>query len=160
MAVTDGLTGVKNHKYLMDRLKQEINHAVRHNRSFSVFLLDIDQFKSVNDTYGHPQGDLILKAISRHFTESIRDYDIFGRYGGEEFMLILPDTELDQAFSLADRLRSLFCQMEFPEVDTSLRVSFSGGLVEWSGEDSSLLLQKVDKLLYSAKRSGRNNIRK
>ncbi len=127
--------------------------------TLSLLLLDIDKFKLVNDTYGHPNGDQILKALSSHFTENIRDYDIFGRYGGEEFMLILPDTDCETAFGITDRLRKTFHEMSFPGISEELHVSFSGGLIEWEGEDSTKLLQLADERLYSAKKSGRNNIR-
>ncbi|MBI9097216.1 MAG: diguanylate cyclase [Spirochaetaceae bacterium] len=158
MTITDSLTGAYNHRYLFQRLGEIISNAARQKHEFSVLLLDIDRFKSINDTYGHPMGDEVLRILSQQFMTECREYDIFGRYGGEEFMLIMPDTQLEEALILSDRMRMEFFSTVFPGMEVDQRISFSGGLIQWSGESSQELLKKVDELLYSAKNSGRNKI--
>lgn len=157
LTITDSLTGAKNHRYLFERLEAEISQAKRSTRPLSLLLLDLDRFKKINDTFGHPLGDQVLKTLSKLFIENCRKYDIFGRYGGEEFMLIMPDTPRNGAFKISDRLRDEFSKIEIDGIDE--KITFSGGLVEWNDETSDEILTKVDNLLYQAKEDGRNNIK-
>lgn len=157
MAITDSLTNARNHRYLFNRLDAEIAHAERHQRHLCVLLLDIDKFKAVNDDFGHPMGDVVLKELSQMFMTHCRKHDIFGRYGGEEFMLILPDTDLEGAFIIGERMRERFEKIEIPGIDR--KITFSGGLVEWRGESNEDIIKRVDELLYCAKNEGRNRIK-
>ena len=159
MAITDSLTGAKNRRYVFDQLEREIHRTKRHKHPLSMLLLDIDYFKKINDQYGHFTGDNILKSISEMFKRECRNTDIFGRYGGEEFILVMPDTPLDAATQTSDRLRQVFSEMKFTEKDSNFRVTFSGGVCQWKDETVEELLKKADKLLYQAKEAGRNNIR-
>nr|MDA3851799.1 diguanylate cyclase [Spirochaetaceae bacterium] len=156
MAITDSLTGARNHRYLFNRLDAEIAHSERHERHLSVLLLDIDFFKSVNDTYGHPMGDVVLKQLAKLFLDNCRKHDIFGRYGGEEFMLIMPDTDISGAYSFSERIREGFQKMKIKGIERE--ITFSAGLAEWKGETNEGLLKKADQLLYKAKDAGRNQI--
>ncbi len=159
MAITDGLTGAYNHRYLMERLNSEILRARSDKKPLSLLLLDIDKFKAVNDTYGHPNGDMVLKKLSHLFLANPGEKDIFGRYGGEEFMLILPDSALDDAYPAAEQKRKDFHAFVYPEIHRELTVSFSGGLVQLDGrETAAQLIHRADELLYKAKNEGRNNI--
>ena len=160
MAITDYLTGAKNRRFLFDQLEKELRRAKRHEHPLSVLLLDIDHFKNINDEYGHVKGDEILKKLSEMFLKECRNIDIFGRYGGEEFVLIMPETSLDNAAQTADRLRQLFNSIIFKENGSSFKASFSGGVCQWQDETVEGLLKKADSLLYQAKDSGRNNIQR
>lgn len=157
MAVTDSLTGCSNHRFLIQRLIEEIEKVSRYKNSLSLLLLDIDNFKSVNDEFGHPVGDIVLKKLADLFMKNSRKSDVFGRYGGEEFLLILPETDINQAFIICERLRILFANLEIGEVGRS--VTFSGGLAEWNGETDEAFLKCADELLYQAKNAGRNQIK-
>jgi len=156
MSITDSLTGAYNHRYLVERLQAEILRCQEKGRHMSVLLLDLDKFKLINDTYGHPAGDRVLKELTLLFKEAIGDKDVFGRYGGEEFLLMLPGVYKDPALEMVDDLRSQFYNMEIEGIHHP--VSFSGGLVEWKDESPEELLQKVDELMYQAKDGGRNQI--
>lgn len=157
MAVTDGLTGCRNHRYLMRRLESEVDRAERHHHRLSLLMLDLDKFKVVNDTYGHGVGDQVLKYLSKIFMDNCRNHDVFGRFGGEEFLLILPDTDLKGALGISERLRERFVENPMEGMDKA--VTFSGGLVEWRGENFKDLLKRADELLYCAKNEGRNRIK-
>ena len=163
-ATLDALTGFNNRRQLEERIKQEVSSAKRQNRNLCAIMTDIDFFKSVNDTYGHACGDLVLKTVSRVIKLQLRDYDIAGRYGGEEFSIILPYTKLAEAKMVAERLRKA---VEKTKIDVSkvnsdvseknIGVTISLGIAEYAdGDDEKTILQKADKALYKAKESGRN----
>ena len=163
-ATLDALTGFNNRRQLEERIKQEVSSAKRQNRNLCAIMTDIDFFKNVNDTYGHACGDLVLKTVSRVIKLQLRDYDIAGRYGGEEFSIILPYTKLAEAKMVAERLRRA---AENTKIDVSkvnsdvseknIGVTISLGIAEYTdGDDEKTILQKADKALYKAKESGRN----
>lgn len=156
LAVIDGLTGAYNHRHLLKRLDAELEKAKRYHRALSILLLDIDHFKLVNDNYGHLTGDEALRQFTTVITNQSRDVDIFGRYGGEEFVLIMPETSERDAGTLAERIRAAISSHSFPGVEGSITVS--GGLVQFQGEESSALIKEADRRLYLAKKQGRNRI--
>ncbi len=158
MSVTDSLTGAKNRRFIFERLDIEINNAIRTKRPLSILMIDLDNFKSVNDNYGHPMGDLVLKALAELFMGNIRPADTFSRYGGEEFMLIMPATPIEAAQSIALRLKQLFVELEIDGFKDRPPISFSGGLVEWKGEELDMCIKLADDLLYKAKSGGKNTI--
>ena len=165
-ATLDALTGFNNRRQLEERIKQEVSSAKRQKRNLCAIMTDVDFFKSANDTYGHAVGDLVLKTIARVIKMQLRDYDIAGRYGGEEFSIILPYTKLPEAQMVAERLRKA---VEKTKIDISkvnsdvteknIGVTISLGVAEYSpDDDENTLLQKADKALYKAKENGRNRV--
>ncbi len=157
MAVTDALTSLYNRRHIYDRLRQEGEKSERYSSRFSVIMLDIDFFKRVNDTYGHQFGDQVLKKVADAIHSSVRNVDISGRYGGEEFLVILPEVQLKGAVILAERIRE---KVEKIETDApGLKITVSGGVAEYIGGDIEELVKKADQLLYKAKESGRNCLR-
>ena len=159
ISITDGLTKVYNRKYITDAVEQELIRARRYNHSISIVLFDIDFFKSVNDCYGHQIGDLVLVKTAEIISENLRETDLIGRYGGEEFLLILPETDLKSAYELADRLRNQVSRISW-EFDVQRKITISGGVVENLGESPLKMIGRADELLYVAKDKGRNRIEK
>lgn len=163
-ATLDALTGFNNRRQLEERIKQEVSSAKRQKRNLCAIMTDIDFFKSVNDTYGHATGDLVLKTVSRVIKLQLRDYDIAGRYGGEEFSIILPYTRILEAKMVAERLRKAVenTKIDISKVnnetnDKNISVTISLGIAEYeNGDDEHTILQKADKALYKAKEGGRN----
>jgi diguanylate cyclase (GGDEF)-like protein len=156
IASTDHLTKIANRRSLKNHLKEEFRRSLRTNSIFTVISFDIDHFKIINDTYGHPAGDLVLIAIANKVTECIRDIDIFGRYGGEEFLIILPDTTLEGACEITSRIKSCIEELT---VD-GIKCTISAGIVSnESTETCTAMIESVDEALYAAKDSGRNTIR-
>ena len=157
LAITDSLTGIYN-RYKLDKVLQtEIDISKRYERPFSLIFCDIDHFKVINDTFGHKIGDKVLKTISEIILENIRKSDVFGRWGGEEFLIISPETDLKKAIQLAEKLRKLIENYEFE--NDLLKVTCSFGVVEFNGEESiSEITKRVDSLLYKAKNNGRNKV--
>ncbi|MEF3273349.1 MAG: response regulator [Chloroflexus sp.] len=159
LMVRDGLTGLFNHSVTQDLLMREVARARRTGQSLSVALLDIDHFKQVNDRYGHRVGDRVLKSLGRLLRQRLRATDVIGRYGGEEFLIVMPETRAASAAMVIDSLRERFAQIEHQREGESLRVTFSAGIAEWSsGLDASTLIEKADAALYQAKRGGRNQV--
>ncbi|MCP4218073.1 MAG: diguanylate cyclase, partial [bacterium] len=156
MAITDSLTNFYNHKYIIERLGKEILKCQRYKTQVSIILLDIDFFKIVNDTYGHQVGDDVLVGVSDGIRHSMREVDIAGRYGGEEFLLILPNTNLEGALISAERVRVNIQNLKWDIKD--LTVTISSGVATQVDENASLLIEKSDKLLYLAKDNGRNRV--
>lgn len=165
-ATLDALTGFYNRRQLEERIKQEVSNAKRQKAPLCGIMTDIDFFKSVNDTYGHAVGDLVLKTIAKIIRSQLREYDIAGRYGGEEFSILLPFTKLDEAQMVAERLRKT---IEEKVIDISkvnkesdikeISVTLSMGIYEMKATDNDEdLLQKADKALYQAKNTGRNKV--
>lgn len=159
MAVTDGLTNLSNRKQLDVMLAEEIPRARRYRRDLSVLMLDIDHFKNVNDTYGHLTGDYVLRGLAGILQKRLRPNDKLGRYGGEEFCAILPETSLSSAVGFAEELRALVEAHSFVAEDKQLRVTISiGAGALQDGMQSSDLYRRADQMLYRAKREGRNRV--
>ncbi len=161
-ASTDPLTGLYNRRYFSRALRREIARCRRHRLHFSLLLMDLDHFKQLNDEHGHLLGDEVLKKVSECFREMIRDVDVACRYGGEEFAVLLPETERLGAFVVADRLRERIA-CDFARERTGGKhapVTISGGIAVFptDGREISLLFERADEGLYEAKREGRNRI--
>jgi len=161
-AAIDGLTGAFNKRYLTHRLAEELHQALDEISTVSVFIFDVDNFKHYNDRNGHVAGDRVLQRLSKLVRENVRKDTIFGRYGGEEFLVILPGTRRAQALAAAENVRSAIAAHEFPfGFDQPLGVvSVSGGVAECptDGADAATLVRAADEALYQAKRSGRNRV--
>jgi diguanylate cyclase (GGDEF)-like protein len=160
-AIRDSLTGLYNHKYLQERLAREISLARRYDAAISVFLLDLDFFKDVNDSCGHPFGDFVLKSFSERVQQDLRESDVFGRYGGEEFLIILPNTDSDKASVVAEKIRKTVAATVFSNSRYSRYVTVSIGV--YSGfakkiDSSGVVIDYVDNALYQAKAEGRNRV--
>jgi diguanylate cyclase (GGDEF)-like protein len=158
-ATHDRLTGVPNRETLLATLGAEVERAARHAKPLSVAFIDIDRFKQINDTYGHKSGDAILRQVARLLSSSIRASDTFGRYGGEEFMLILPETQPEEAFVVAEELRGLLMAESLRIADgASLQVTMSAGIAGGHGAELQLdmLVDQADAAMYAAKSLGRN----
>jgi len=159
MAVTDGLTSLCNRQQLDKLLSEEIQRCQRNPRPLSVLLLDIDYFKKINDEYGHLAGDSVLRGMASALSKRMRPTDRLGRYGGEEFCAILPDTSLEGAFTFADGLRALAESCVFAADDQQIKVTISIGVAEWQqGMQPVDMYRVADEKLYIAKRSGRNRV--
>lgn len=155
IAITDGLTGLYNHRFVRQRLEEEISKARRYKRKLSVIMLDIDHFKKLNDTQGHQYGDYVLKRIAEILQQNVRNTDTIGRYGGEEFIIVCSETGLAESYMLANRLRA---EIERSQFKRQVQVTISGGVAELHEENIQQLVEKADRCLYSAKRLGRNRI--
>ncbi|HKX83296.1 MAG TPA: diguanylate cyclase [Pyrinomonadaceae bacterium] len=160
LAATDFLTGLHNRRNFFRLAENEIKHASRFRHNLSLIAFDVDHFKAVNDTFGHPAGDKLLIAISELFKDRLRTTDILGRLGGEEFVALLPYTDLEQAKTLAEYLRTTIEANSIESENGTIKVTASFGVTELTGVDPDVatLLERADKLLYGAKRSGRNQI--
>ena len=155
----DALTGVYNRRRLFEVISEESNRYSRSPGSFSVCLLDVDYFKDVNDTYGHQAGDAILKGIAQCASKSMREIDCFGRYGGEEFLLVLPQTPIHGASIKAERVRRCIESLRFDDIRPDLKITVSIGVAEFlPGEDTDATLARADQALYEAKHRGRNQV--
>jgi len=158
LATTDGLTGLFNHRTFQEKLSEELKRLNRFSAPLSLILTDIDFFKKVNDTHGHPVGDLVLRGVSRLIRETIRDIDIPARYGGEEFAAILPGTDSEGALKIAERIRKAVMNTPFSSDSTTFKVTLSIGIAT-SPPDAKTkeeLIEKTDQALYHAKHHGRN----
>ena len=157
-AAVDALTGLFNRRFLDIVLNKEFNRARRYEQVLSVVFVDLDDFKLVNDTYGHELGDTVLRMVGREIRDLLRQEDIAARYGGEEFLMILPHTPTEGALQLAERLLSKIRSLS---VHAEVRLSFSGGVSTYpqSGETVADLLRTADAALYQAKHDGKNQIR-
>jgi diguanylate cyclase (GGDEF)-like protein len=156
----DPLTDIFNRRYLRARLNEEFGKYKRYAHPFSLIMFDIDFFKPINDSYGHPCGDYILRAFAALLVSSIRNTDIVARYGGEEFCCLLPETSIEPAKDLAERIREKTTEAVFTYHDTQLKITISGGVAQMQTETASMddLLETADKALYKAKGTGRNRI--
>jgi diguanylate cyclase (GGDEF)-like protein len=161
LAMYDGLTGLFNRRAIEEQAGVELNHASRKGWPLSIVLLDIDHFKSINDQYGHKVGDYTLRQLAQIISENLRRYDRAGRWGGEEFIVILPDTQLPEAITAAERLRSKIAETKFfLENGESFSVHISLGVAWASGRYPPLtkFVDAADQALYQAKHSGRNRV--
>ena len=165
-ATLDALTGFYNRRQLEERIKQEVSSSLRQKTPLCAIMTDIDHFKEVNDTYGHAVGDEVLRTVAKTIRAQLREYDIAGRYGGEEFAILLPFTKIEEAKMVAERLRTAVEKRTVdisrinPDIETkSVNVTISLGVYEFNRHDKDDdLLKKADKALYIAKESGRNRV--
>ena len=157
-AMIDGLTGLWNRTYLDSRLEAEVAHARRTSRSVSCIMLDVDHFKSINDRYGHPFGDEVLRMIAVALGASCRSEDVVCRYGGEEFAVLLPNTNAAAASELAERLRRAIEGEAMKFKGQVVKVTSSFGVSELSDDTATRVIECADKALYEAKQSGRNRV--
>ena len=158
-AIIDPLTGCYNRREFENQLKKNMARSVRHKNSLSIFMFDLDHFKDINDRYGHPAGDQVLKEVSAAVESSIRKGDILARYGGEEFIAILPGTDQQKAKELAERLREAISRLDIRNGDRSLSVTASFGVAEMQpGTTMDRLVAEADAMLYKAKKNGRNTV--
>jgi diguanylate cyclase (GGDEF)-like protein len=151
------LTNAYNRRYFIQKLEEEIERARRNGNKFSLIMLDIDCFKSINDRFGHNAGDLVLKSMAEFIKNRIRKVDCLARWGGEEFVILLPDTPADKAAVLAEELRESLSRMDIPGVDC---VTASFGVAGYCpGDTVDSLVNKADNMMYEAKAAGRNCVR-
>jgi diguanylate cyclase (GGDEF)-like protein len=158
---TDALTKLDNRRYLEERMREMFEHASRLAEPFSCVMCDIDKFKSVNDTYGHQAGDAVLEQFARILKDAAREIDRVGRYGGEEFMLLLPGTVLDAAVTFAERVRKTVAEHTFTFAEGSLQRTASFGVAGWPYpliSNCDTLVKAADDALYVAKETGRNRV--
>lgn len=156
LSITDGLTGLYNHRYIVDLTSRLIEEAKRYKQALSVSMIDIDNFKSINDTYGHPLGDEVLIKLASTFEEKVRKTDYAGRYGGEEFLIVLKHTDISGAIDVIERIRSSIENLKWQKKD--LKITISSGVYQRTDEDTSLLISKADQLLLKAKKNGKNRV--
>jgi len=162
MAITDQLTGLYNRRYMESHLKTQIHHALQNGKSVSFLIIDVDFFKTINDTHGHDVGDLVLKQFAQRLSVNVRGLDLACRYGGEEFVVVMPDTDVAFAYSIAERLRQEIADNPFDVVPGAdpLSLTISIGVTSSEGKDDNAdaLLKRADQALYRAKNEGRNRV--
>jgi diguanylate cyclase (GGDEF)-like protein len=160
LATTDGLTRLYNRRYFMERAESEFERSRRYRRELSVFLIDADHFKTINDSLGHEAGDRALRMLAAACRQGLRQLDVIGRYGGEELVVLLPETSAAVAYETAERLRHTVEQLRIPALEGEVRLTVSIG-VATAGSDTetvAALINQADRALYEAKRSGRNRV--
>jgi len=160
LALTDPLTGLHNRRSLFEVGRIEFSHAHRMNRPFSCIMLDLDHFKQINDRHGHPAGDLILQEFARRIRVSVRDMDFVARYGGEEIVIVLPETDLAATMLVAERLRTAMAASPMKISDRAINVTVSIGVAQKDENTLQLetLIARADQAMYIAKHRGRNRI--
>ncbi len=161
MAIRDGLTRAYNKRYFNEVLEKEVEYNKRTHEGLSIILFDIDHFKQINDTWGHPAGDFILKNLAQLIENELRGYDLFARYGGEEFVFLLRGSTIEEAVGLAERVRKEVAEHVFTYEEVDLKVTISLGVFNWDGVeemDETGFVDRVDQLLYKAKGEGRNRV--
>jgi diguanylate cyclase (GGDEF)-like protein len=157
LSVKDGLTDLYNHKFITERLAEELSVSIRHQQELSVILLDIDHFKAVNDELGHQAGDEVLRRVPVTLRHQVRRHDVIGRYGGEEFLIILPHTDMSGARVVAEKLRLAILNERYLADGRLITVSL-GVASLGSGKESMDLVKLADQRLYQAKNGGRNRV--
>ena len=160
IAIRDPLTNLYNRLKILELIQYEIEKAQRYNHVFSLLMIDIDDFKHINDTFGHNFGDEVLKEFSKCLKQSVRKIDIASRWGGEEFLILLPETKKEQALKVANRIKENLSKVyvDYNNIVVSMNTA-SFGLTEYHREDNSnQLIEKVDKALYISKNNGKNKI--
>jgi len=155
LSTMDGLTKISNHKTLVDFVKEEMSISTKTDQPLSIVMFDIDDFKKVNDTKGHVFGDKVLIRVAEILKRAIRDKDLVGRYGGEEFMLVLPKTDLEQAKIVAERIRKA---VEVDKMIDDQKITISGGVKQFANESITDFIHDADQALYKAKKNGKNRI--
>ncbi len=162
MAVTDGLTGLYNRHYLNIHLDNMVKQALQNNKNLALMIMDMDHFKSVNDTYGHDAGDLVLKQLAEAIVPAARSTDLVARFGGEEFIILMPETDPQSALGAASRMREIVESTAFKLADgqtINRTVSIGIASLHPDGDSAEALLKRADEALYSAKHSGRNTVK-
>ncbi|XDD48596.1 GGDEF domain-containing protein (plasmid) [Leptospira sp. WS39.C2] len=161
-AIRDVMTNLYNRRYMEERIEQEFQRCRRHKSNLSLAMIDIDKFKNVNDTYGHEVGDLVIKRLANELKSSFRKSDIISRFGGEEFVILFPETGIADACRILDKVRELVSKIEIKsDANDKFNFTFSGGVAGGdlsAFETNAELLRIADKNLYEAKSSGRNKI--
>jgi two-component system cell cycle response regulator len=161
LSITDGLTELFNHRHMHELLHEEFERTKRSSEPLAVLMLDLDRFKAVNDTYGHPTGDVILYETARMLSDTAREIDMVGRYGGEEFIVILPGTDEEAAAQFAERVRAAVAEHLYRDEANEVHMSVSGGVASFPSpgvDHPELLIKRADEALYAAKEGGRNRI--
>ncbi|HKP75227.1 MAG TPA: diguanylate cyclase, partial [Longimicrobiaceae bacterium] len=161
LSITDGLTELFNHRHVHELLRDEFERSRRSEEPLAVAMIDLDRFKQVNDTYGHPTGDIVLFETARILQDTAREIDMVGRYGGEEFIAILPNTAEDEAARFAERVREAVEAHVYRDEGTEIRMTCSSGVASFPApgiETPEELLKSADEALYVAKESGRNRV--
>ena len=161
LSITDGLTELFNHRHVHELLHEEFERSKRSGEPMAVVMMDLDKFKAVNDTYGHPTGDVILYETAQILKDTAREIDMVGRYGGEEFICILPGTDEEAAAQFAERVRHAVEEHVYRDEQHEVRMTTSGGVASYPSaqvEEPDLLIKHADEALYTAKESGRNRI--
>ena len=158
----DGLTGVSNRKHLEERLDAEISYAIRNNTELSFVMLDVDHFKRVNDTWGHPAGDAVLRFLASVLKQTLRTEDLLARYGGEEFCILVRGVDARTTTAVADRLRLWISQSPVVWEGTQIWITSSAGVASLAccgdKRDKATLMATADQRLYKAKNGGRNRV--
>jgi diguanylate cyclase (GGDEF)-like protein len=158
-ALTDDLTGLANRRHGARELERAVALAVRHGRVLGVARVDVDHFKRINDTYGHDAGDEVLIEVARRLASAVRGGDLLARWGGDEFVAILPDTDREGAMRAAERLRAAVAAAPVEVEGASADVTVSVGWAHWSGDTPGDLLVRADRAVYQAKDAGRGTVR-
>lgn len=162
ISTIDPLTGINNHLHFHKLLNKELSRSIKKGYHLSLLFFDIDYFKNINDTFGHKKGDAVIKTVADLIKSSIRNYDIASRYGGDEFTIIMPETDKKNAYKIAERIRKniLKYDFKFPSKQKNISLSISGGIATYpdNGKTSSLIINHADKALYLAKEEGKNRI--
>ncbi len=156
LSVTDPLTGLLNRRYLEERLTEEIKRSDRHGYPMSFLMIDVDEFKSYNDNYTHPEGDKALQLVGQCLRDSLRDADVAARYGGEEFSILLPQTNLEEARTIAERLREKIATTTFPNRQVTVSIGITGA--SSTRDTAEKVISAADRALFEAKRNGKNNV--
>ncbi len=162
LSITDDLTGLYNHRYIIDFLLKKTEEAARYQYPLSIALFDLDYFKRINDSYGHLKGNEVLIKLAKCLTENVRHTDVVGRYGGEEFLVILPYTPLEEAYAIAERIRRKTEELLWFEEYPAVKITISGGVAifQTDTDTAEKLIARADERLYRAKEAGRNRIEK
>ncbi len=160
LATVDGLTQIFNKAFLMEKLAEEFNRARRYERQMSLIMFDLDHFRNLNNRYGHVAGDYVLRKIASVVLRNMRKEDVFGRYGGEEFLIVLPEIDKEKARILAEKLRRLVEKTSFEHNEIPIQATISSGVssITKSTKNVKQFLEKADKALYRAKSGGRNQV--
>jgi diguanylate cyclase (GGDEF)-like protein len=160
LALTDPLTGLQNRRSLFDLGRIEFARAQRMDRAFCCLMLDLDHFKQINDTYGHPTGDLVVQEFARRCKRSVREVDLIGRYGGEEILILLPETDPGKALQVAERVREAVEKIPIQIADQELQITVSIGVSRRDENtiDLETLIARADQAMYIAKYRGRNQV--
>lgn len=160
LTIVDGLTQINNKRFLLEYLEREIGRSQRYGRALSLLLFDIDHFKMINDNYGHPAGDAVLREMALRIKQYVRKEECFARYGGEEFAVALPESGPDKSRKFAEKVRRLIADQPFEFEDHNFSVTISIGVAELSGQMSEpiALIKIADANLYKAKQAGRNRV--
>ena len=163
LATTDGLTGLKNRRALIEQLESLLKMGQRTSRPISLLMIDVDHFKSYNDSYGHLAGDEVLKTLATLLLKAARGSDYAARYGGEEFVILLPENDPDSAVAFGERLRNMIEEHRWPHQDVTISIGI--GTIQFQGQEIweekdwvSMLVSSADRALYQSKREGRNRV--